>query len=54
LDTIQEKVKVEAQAIDSKTKELLDDWANKKPIGVCRIHSHIYSQDLNYIRLGRS
>ncbi|CAF3632269.1 unnamed protein product, partial [Adineta steineri] len=33
LDTIQEKVKVEAQTIDTKTKELLEDWSTKKPIG---------------------
>jgi hypothetical protein len=36
LDTIQEKVKIEAQTIDTKTKELLEDWSTKKPIGVCR------------------
>jgi hypothetical protein len=35
LDTIQQKVKVEAQTIDTKTKELLEDWSTKKPIGVC-------------------
>jgi dynein heavy chain 1 len=36
LDTIQQKVKIEAQTVDTKTKELLEDWATKKPIGVCR------------------
>jgi len=35
LDTIQEKVKIEAQVIDTKTKELLEEWSAKKPIGVC-------------------
>ncbi len=35
LDTIQEKVKIEAQTVDTKTKELLEEWSTKKPIGVC-------------------
>lgn len=34
LDTIQAKVKGEVQVVDTKTKELLEDWATKKPIGV--------------------
>ncbi|CAF3346282.1 unnamed protein product [Rotaria sp. Silwood1] len=33
LNKIQEKVRVEVQTIDTKTKELLEDWATKKPIG---------------------
>ena len=34
LDTIQEKVKAEVHVLDAKSKELLEEWATKKPIGV--------------------
>ncbi|CAF3748715.1 unnamed protein product [Rotaria sordida] len=33
LDKIQEKVRAEVQTIDTKTKEILEDWSTKKPIG---------------------
>ena len=32
LDTIQAKVKVEAQSVDTKTKELLEDWRRRNPL----------------------
>ena len=52
LDTIQAKVKVEAQVVDTKTKELLEDWATKKPIGV-RIECEILHERYGLLLVGR-
>lgn len=47
-------MKVEAQSIDAKSKELLEDWSTKKPIGVRRLFQNICVNCASAAFVGRS